>query len=628
MTCLLPKLVAQHPTPLADSLALRLESISAPAERMVLLNDMAWEYVNYDAAIANSYAWQAWAIAVDLKDKIQQGQALKSLGMAAHNEDILDDSECYFLEAIALFREVKDTAGLVAVFNNAGLMYRRQAKCEQASRMYLEGMSMARLTGAIQKEGILWYNYFSTLIACHSFESAFETADSLMAFAIKHDNIFLRAHLLTQLGYMNYREENDSLALKQLLQAKVLADSLGNAQLTSNVLNNLGNVYEGLKDYQKAYDYYMASFNMDKEMPVAQTVDNSYHNIGLVLSQMGRYQEAIPYIEHALKQNIARSNDAFLQESYYSLGIAYNKTGRYKEATQAFITYIDIQDSMFSENVQRSLQEVKQQYETEKIARDLADTRLKMEQQQNQNARLIAWLIAGLAVVLGMAGLIIMTIRRRRLELEKRKIELEYQVLRAQMNPHFIFNALNSIQAYFSEREFAQGNEYLGAFGQLMRRVLEHSRKSSISLAEELETLHLYLQLEQARLRDKFHYTIDLLEDLDESMISIPPLILQPFVENAIWHGIAPKPSPGLIRIRCSMPHDRDDLLMVEISDDGIGLQSAARHNHEKPNTSRGISIIRERLGKKGSIRIEEIVDAHDLVKGTRVLLEIPLSDD
>jgi sensor histidine kinase YesM len=229
--------------------------------------------------------------------------------------------------------------------------------------------------------------------------------------------------------------------------------------------------------------------------------------------------------------------------------------------------------------------------------------------------------------VIGAAGIGLMAVRRRRAELEKRKVELEYQVLRAQMNPHFIFNALNSIQGFFSEQDFAQGNEYLGAFGQLMRRVLDQSSQHAISLAEELDTLSLYLRLEQARLKDKFHFEIDLQEDLDESMIFLPPLILQPFAENAIWHGIAPKEGPGLIRIRCSMPDGRDDLLHVEIADNGIGLRAAALHAR-KAHTSRGVSIIRERLGPQGSIRTEELTDESGAARGTRVLLQIPLSHD
>ncbi|MDX2247350.1 MAG: tetratricopeptide repeat protein [Bacteroidia bacterium] len=625
---LIRPLVAQAPTPLADSLVLRLEVVSDPVERMNLLDDLAWEYVKYDLDTARLYAWQVWTMATELQNPVLQAGAFRTLGMAAYNENDYTDAECFYQEAESLFYAANDTLGRLSILNNIGFLYRLQGKCEQASRGYLEGMKLARIVGAIEKEGIIWYNYLLTQISCHAYESAFETGDSLLAFARNHDNNFLYAHTLSQVGYLNYKEENDSLALKQLLEAVKIAEDYGDAELLSTAFNNLGNVYEGLKEYEKAYQYYKKSLDIDEQQAYPSGLNNSYHNIGLALYQMKRYDEAIPYFERALAANNEDGNHTFLPETYYALGKAYAETGKPTQAIRYLLFSIDLQDSLFNENVQHSLQEIKQQYETEKIARELADTQLAMQQQQTRNARRVAWLSAGLVLVFAFAGLVIMAVRRRRVELEKRKIELEYQVLRAQMNPHFIFNALNSIQAYFSERDFAQGNEYLGAFGQLMRRVLEQSRKTSISLAEELETLHLYLQLEQARLRDKFHYSIDLLEDLDESMISIPPLILQPFVENAIWHGIARKTSPGLIRIRCSMPSDRDDLLQVEITDDGIGLQSAARHNHEKPNTSRGISIIRERLGKKGSVRIEEIVDNHNLVKGTRVLLEIPLSDD
>ncbi|TAE56308.1 MAG: tetratricopeptide repeat protein [Bacteroidetes bacterium] len=488
-------------------------------------------------------------------------------------------------------------------------------------------MKLARISGAVQKQGILWYNYLLTQVACHAYESAIETGDSLLAFSKTQDNAFLYAHTLSQVGYVNYKLEHDSLALRQLLEAEQIAANYGDPQLLSTVLNNLGNIYEGLKDYEKAYEYYSKSLKKDQEQAFPSAINNSYHNIGLALYHLKRYEEAIPYMEKALKNNQTEGKHTFVPDTYFSLARAYAETGRHKDAVQYLLTYIRLNDSLFNENTQRSIQELKQQYETEKVALELANTRLEMEQQQSRNAQRIVWLSGGFATLLAAAGFTVLSVRRRRAELEKRRIELEHQVLRAQMNPHFIFNALNSIQGFFSERDFAQGNEYLGAFGQLMRRVLEQSRQSSVSLAEEIETLHLYLRLEQVRLKDKFHYTIDLLEDLDESMIYLPPLIIQPFVENAIWHGIAPKEGPGLIRIRCSVPEGQDDLLHIEISDDGVGLKASALRNHKK-HTSKGISIIRERLGDKGSVKVEERVDSMGAPMGTSVHLIIPMADD
>ncbi|MDX2285379.1 MAG: tetratricopeptide repeat protein [Bacteroidia bacterium] len=618
---------AERPDPRADTLAWQLAAATSPEARARLLNELAWLYTEYDLDSARTFAWEAWEIGLRLNLNSVQAQAFKALGMADYHARQYGDAECQYLQAKSLFEAEQDTAGRLAILNNLGILYRIQGSCEPASRGYLEGMRLARAQGARQKESILWYNYFITQIACQAYESAFNTGDSLLAFSRLTGNDHLAAHTLAQLGYLHYKQEQDSMALLRLTESLRIAEPSGNPELLSTVYNNLGNVYEGLEEYQQAYEYYRLSLEMDQQQAYPAAIHNSYHNIGLALYHLKRYGEAIPYLEQSLSANAGEGNRSFLPDNYYSLGKAYAETGRHREAAACLLRSIELRDSLFNADMQRTIEELKQQYQTEKVARELAGTRLELERQQTRSARRMAWVSGGMAAVIGAAGIGLMALGRRRAELDKRRIELEYQVLRAQMNPHFIFNALNSIQGFFSEQDFAQGNEYLGAFGQLMRRVLDQSSQHAISLAEELDTLNLYLRLEQARLKDKFHFEVDLQEELDESMIFLPPLILQPFVENAIWHGIAPKEGPGLIRIRCSMPEDRDDLLHVEIADNGIGLRAAALHAR-KAHTSRGVSIIRERLGPQGSIRTEEVTDESGVARGTRVLLQIPLSHD
>ena len=192
------------------------------------------------------------------------------------------------------------------------------------------------------------------------------------------------------------------------------------------------------------------------------------------------------------------------------------------------------------------------------------------------------------------------------------------------MNPHFIFNALNSIQGFFVDRDFNRGNEYLGAFAMLMRQVLDQSTKSEVSLEEELDSLHLYLQLEQARMGPQLSYQFEFEPDLPSAEIMIPPMLLQPFVENAIWHGIAPKEGPGQVWVRIHQS-PTGDALLVEIEDDGVGLgASLGRKSNHQP---RGLSITRERLGKGGKVELESLKGPDQAPRGTLIRLRIPLSE-
>ncbi|MEM9987769.1 MAG: histidine kinase, partial [Bacteroidota bacterium] len=284
---------------------------------------------------------------------------------------------------------------------------------------------------------------------------------------------------------------------------------------------------------------------------------------------------------------------------------------------EAFMTmrsaYLTL-DTLHTQNAEARLQAYYSQYQTEKVKRELLETQVNLSTQRQR----AFYLIGGLAL-LGLLGLIAyllqrIKLQRQRNEAEKRRIELEYGLLRTQMNPHFIFNALNSIQGFFVDRDFNRGNEYLGAFAMLMRQVLEQSTKGEISLEEELDSLHLYLQLEQARMGAQLSYRFELEPNLPTAEIMIPPMLLQPFVENAIWHGIAPKEGPGQVWVRIQQS-PAGDALLVEIEDDGVGLEATlGRKSAHEP---RGLAITRERLGKGGRIDLQSLKGLDQRPAGT-----------
>ena len=202
-------------------------------------------------------------------------------------------------------------------------------------------------------------------------------------------------------------------------------------------------------------------------------------------------------------------------------------------------------------------------------------------------------------------------------------------MLRIQMNPHFIFNALNSIAYYVRNNEGKVADDFLVKFAKLMRKVLENSEKGEVSLADDLETLTLYLQLEQLRTLNKFKFQISIHPDIDQEEIFVPPLLLQPFVENSIWHGIMPKDQSGEIQIRISK---KEGFLECIVSDDGVGISHTLQSQIKDPvasGQSMGTRITKERLdllekqvGKAG--RFELI----PLAQGTMAKIFIPLAQD
>ena len=224
--------------------------------------------------------------------------------------------------------------------------------------------------------------------------------------------------------------------------------------------------------------------------------------------------------------------------------------------------------------------------------------------------------------------------RKTHFEEEKKKVLLsELHALRSQMNPHFIFNTLSSIQSFITKNNSRDAVNYLSKFSKLMRGTLENTQKQKIPIKDEIETLELYMDLEKLRLNNKFDYQIIIDEDLDIQFEEIPPMLLQPYVENAIWHGISHKESEGTIKICFFLEHE--DLLKCEIIDDGVGRKKAldiknAQSRNEK-NKSFGMSITKDRLEIINSLKDSKLnmnivdLEENDVAKGTKIELFIPL---
>ena len=221
---------------------------------------------------------------------------------------------------------------------------------------------------------------------------------------------------------------------------------------------------------------------------------------------------------------------------------------------------------------------------------------------------------------------------REKTAINKKFAELELQALQAQMNPHFVFNALQAIQDFVVGQDERAANRYMSNFSKLMRLFLESSKEKYISLEDELQLLYLYIELEQLRFEPPFDYKIDIPDNIDRSTIQIPSMLLQPFIENAINHGLRYKNSKGFIHI---LIEEEDNQLNIDIIDNGVGMKKAKeiKENATQSYKSRGMKIIEERLKSMqyiDDLKIEiEIKDRYENGKldGTIVSLIVPFKD-
>lgn len=225
-------------------------------------------------------------------------------------------------------------------------------------------------------------------------------------------------------------------------------------------------------------------------------------------------------------------------------------------------------------------------------------------------------------------------VEKKMLEIEKQKFDLEQKALRLQMNPHFIFNSLNSIQSYIVVKDTKMAVQYLGKFSQLMRLILANSSYKYISMKEEVKSIQYYLELEKLRFENKFNYTITVDKNIDQEFIQIPPMIVQPYIENAIIHGLLHKSTKGKLEIDFKL--DQQSIICT-VLDNGVGRQKSMEIDKSSgiKRKSRGMLITKARLeilnrqsDDQFSVLIDDLKDKNGTPKGTKVTLNIHYKEE
>lgn len=215
---------------------------------------------------------------------------------------------------------------------------------------------------------------------------------------------------------------------------------------------------------------------------------------------------------------------------------------------------------------------------------------------------------------------------------DKELAELKLLALRSQMNPHFIFNSLNSIKSYIIENEAEEAVYYLNKFAKLIRKFLASTREKESTLKEELDTMKLYVNIENLRFDQEIQFSISGSELIDPAQILIPSLLLQPFLENAIWHGLSASKEEKKLQIR--LANLSEEALTLEIIDNGIGLPDSSQNQKKKLHVSEsvGITLSQERLKhfsqnytQEGEVTLLNLRETNPSESGVKVILKIPI---
>ncbi|WP_379884200.1 histidine kinase [Mariniflexile soesokkakense] len=366
----------------------------------------------------------------------------------------------------------------------------------------------------------------------------------------------------------------------------------------------------------------------------ALTPQKQNYKIGNAYALQRDYVNAIPYLQKSIEEAGTKEDLIVQKDATRKLSEVYREAGEFDKALMAYQSYVDLVDKLYSKKEQEISQAAR--FSKDIVAkqnrilslesdRELSESKYELNLEQAKRQKVIIYsLITGVILLLIAGFLMFKYIKQQRLANNL----LALKSLRSQMNPHFIFNALNSVNSFIASNDERTANKYLTDFSLLMRAVLENSEEDFIPLEKEIELLELYTKLEHFRFQDKFDYKITIDENININDFVIPPMLLQPYIENAVWHGLRYKKVKGKLDIAISQINL--DEIKIIIADDGIGRQKskALKTENQKKQNSKGMGNIKKRVAilnamykDKVDVFIDDFQDEEDT--GTKVVVTL-----
>lgn len=403
-------------------------------------------------------------------------------------------------------------------------------------------------------------------------------------------------------------------------QALQLAERWQNIKRIPLILYNMGSLEYKHDKYENCVELLIKCLEYAEKTVQPSIISSSHYLLALCYLNIGDFTKVHYQIKVGLSE---ASKYGFLQDKLYFLELLteiQNRNNNYEGVISTLQSIRILEDSIMNQERIKTIEELETKYETEKKERHIknleqealiADLRIKQ-----QNFQLLAVLLIFISG--SITGYFLY--RTRALKVEKHRLMMQQRLLRTQMNPHFLFNALSSVHGYIYEGDQKQAAEYLSMFGTLTRDILDHSQKELISMQKELDVLEMYVNIQKIRF-PWIVYNIQIDRDLDINDMQIPPMLIQPFVENCIEHGFRGKHEG---RVEVEILKVCDDKLVIFIRDNGVGLEHVKGQNYQ----SKAFEIAKERLSllsgmKKNTKNLT--IDNRSGTSGVVVEIKLPI---
>ncbi len=540
---------------------------------------------NYNGKNTDSvffYASEAMKYAVRYNNEKMIGRSFTNLGTAMLYYRKYDSALYYYNKGVGISTRINDKYGLTRNLTNLGIVYYYKGEFKKALQHYIaaatigEEINATKILASIYDNMAIIYQRIDDLDkAKKTYQKAYKMADKANVVNSSLTNL---STLYIKLGIYDSALISINLAYKLYKKHDLKIKE-------ANALGIKGYILMKSKQYNQSLLFFDSARLLFMQLKAPELVAEQYIYTALALEKLNYNNKALASLTEALNQS---SSPLIVKDVESNRAIIYEKLGQTNKAMMSYKKFIAVRDSLDNLEKYKQITELETKYETEKKSREIEHLNNQAKIQQLKIAQQ-SWMIAGSILFFSVLVLVLMLFyRQRSLKRKNEMLTTQQKLFRSQMSPHFIFNALTSIQKFVIKNDQLTGSGYIAKFAQLMRQVLEHSRVEFISLEEEINTLKNYLDLQQLRFDNKFSYTISIDEVEDNSILLIPPMIAQPFIENALEHGIS-QVKEGKIDISF---YKKNNEITLRITDNGLGLINDEKEGHK----SRATEITEERL--------------------------------
>lgn len=611
---------AQNSAMVMDSLENALHSMTDEKAKVKALNALSKFYCSSDLDKARSF--NSTSIALAKKNNFSAGlaNAYNIQGVIYINLGKSDLAIHSLNQSIEYCKKDNNLIGVAVGYGNIGILnYQKgnyadalayQLKCLQINETLKNQIGIATSLLSISNIYFIQKNYTNARVYSYKALKIYTDLQDLEK----------KVTVLASLGLMATEENKMDEALTLLMTAKKISDSIGYENGIADCLNGIGTVYQKKGDLTQAQKLMEESISIFEKIGNRIKITEGIGDLAGIYLAQKNYSKAIEYNQKLLSEAKQMNSIQYERDALQGLAIAYSKTNDYKEAYFYETAARSLNDSILSNENLNRIVEMETKYETKQKEQENNLLKINLEKKQY-------FIYGTIAFALILIALVFLIARQDKLTVEQSLLKLEQKLLRSQMNPHFIFNSLQAIQNYILKNETKEAHKYLTSFAKLIRMVLENSRHEFIPLDKEIALLEYYLQLQKLRFAQRFEYTIDASEITDKKSMLLPPMLAQPFIENALEHGMRDIDSGGLILIKYIM---EDNFLIFEITDNGKGIQN--KENKAESHYSMATAITHERIqllnkkkSPKTSFTIAEAFPNELVHKGVKVVFRIPI---